>query len=120
MKIFILSLLTFCTMSCVSTKYNIAKTQGTFDKIKAGTKYKFYDLQDRKSVITVSSVEKDSIIGTENKSRIAVSRNSISKIRKNNTAGTVILVGTAVGFVAVTAVIFTALRDIGSVFAPPQ
>ena len=106
----------FLLSSCASTKYNVKKGGGNFTELQAGKTYVFFDKSDLKTKMEIISIDQDSIIGLNNKNRIALAKNSISKVKKNNTAGTVILVGTSVGFVVATYVIFKAVVDIGRGF----
>lgn len=110
----LMSLLAF--HCCSSNKYSADEDSGNFEKLQAGTKYVFFHENDLKTNMEITSVEKDSIIGLHHKSRIALSKKTIWKVRKNNTAGTVILVGTSAGFIVVTAVIFSAVAQIGRAF----
>lgn len=111
-NIWVLAIVLFL-FSCSSNKYNAKNNAGNFEGLNAGKTYVFFHENDLKTKMEITSIEKDSIIGLHHKSRIALSKNTIWKVRKNNTAGTVILVGTSVGFIAVTAVIFSAVAEIG-------
>ena len=57
------------------------------------------------------SMEKDSIIGLKNKTRISLSKNTISNVSRNNTAGTVILVGSVIGTVVLIGVLVANFLD---------
>ena len=85
-------------VSCVSNKYNIDENKGDFDQIQAGTRYAVYDLNNNKSIIEVTSVEKDSIMGTRKKQFISIAKKDIKEIKKIKTTGTIVLAtfGTAV------------------------
>lgn len=104
------------SISCVSTKYNIYKNQGNFDNIQAGTRYTVYDKSDHKFFIDVTSVEKDSIIGTRKQQPIAFAKNDIKEIKKNKTAATVILIGGTVGLLAITYAIVETVKDLSEGF----
>lgn len=116
MKYLLYLLLLLVSASCVSTKYNSQENQGNFDKIQAGTKYVMFDLNNKKSTIKVTSVEKDSIIGTHKKQVISIAKNDITKIKKNKTGATVILIGGTAGILTVTYVLVEALKGIGEGF----
>ena len=68
--------------SCVSTKYKVGESQYNFDQIQAGNKYTFYDKNDRKFFLNVTSVEKDSIRGMRKKEGFAIAKNDIKEIKK--------------------------------------
>ena len=98
MKNLITLLSLLMAVSCVSNKYNIAENKGNFDQIQAGTRYAVYDLNNNKSIIEVTSVEKDSIMGTRKKQLISIAKKDIKEIKKIKTTGTIVLAtfGTAV------------------------
>ena len=98
MKNLITLLSLLMAVSCVSNKYNIADNKGNFDQIQAGTRYAVYDLNNNKSIIEVTSVEKDSIMGTRKKQFISIAKKDIKEIKKIKTTGTIVLAtfGTAV------------------------
>lgn len=102
--------------SCSSNKYNVKSNPGNFESLNAGKTYVFFHQNDLKTQMEITSIKNDSIIGLHNKSRIALAKNTIWKVRKNNTAGTVILVGTSVGLIAVSVVIFSAIAEVGRAF----
>ena len=82
MKNILQILFLFSIISCTSIKYNITENKGNFSEIKAGEKYSVYDLQDRKSIINVTSVPKDSITGTHKDQRISIAKKDIKDIVK--------------------------------------
>ncbi|SFI24986.1 hypothetical protein SAMN05443292_1941 [Halpernia frigidisoli] len=86
------------TVSCASIKYNLSQDKGNFSEIKAGEKYSVFDLKDNKSIINVTSIQNDSIIGTNKDQRVSIAKKDIKDIVKNQTGATVKLatVGAAV------------------------
>jgi len=114
-NIFVAALVLFLA-SCSSTKYTAKENTGNFEKLNAGKAYVFFHENDLKTNMEITSVEKDSIIGLKNKNRIALAKNTIWEVRRNNTAGTVILVGSLVGAAILIGVFFNAAGDIGKVF----
>ncbi|QBO57962.1 hypothetical protein [Chryseobacterium salivictor] len=116
MKYFFCFLILLISTSCVSTKYSVYTDQGNFDNIKAGTRYTVYDKSDRKFFVDVTSVEKDSIIGTRNDQRIAISKKDIKEINQNKTGATVILIGGTVGLLVITYIIADTMRALGEGF----
>lgn len=99
-------------MSCVSMKYNVYETPDNFANVHAGTKYTFYDFNDRKSFVTITSVDKDSIVGIRKKERIAVSKRNIKEIKKNKTGATVSLIGGGALLIGVTWALVDVTRNI--------
>lgn len=116
MKYFFCFFTLILSVSCVSTKYNIYSNQGNFDNIRAGTRYTIYDKNDRKFFMDVTSIEKDSIIGTRKQLRIALAKNDIKEIKKNKTGATVILIGGAAGLLLITYAIVETMKDLGEGF----
>ncbi|QOW10909.1 hypothetical protein Q73A0000_11335 [Kaistella flava (ex Peng et al. 2021)] len=113
MKYFYYLLILLVSVSCVSTKYNVYQNHGNFDKIQAGTRYTVYDKSNRKFFVDVTSVKKDSIIGTRKQQPIALAKNDIKEIKKNKTGATVALVGGGVVLVAATWALVDFARNIG-------
>ena len=67
----------------------------------------------------VTSVEKDSIRGSNKNTSIAIAKNDIKNIRKNNTAGTVLIVGGAVaGVIVITVGLINFTKDVSDAFVP--
>lgn len=116
MKYFFYFLPLMFSVSCVSTKYNLYENQGNFNNIQAGTRYTVYDKSDRKFLIDVTSVEKDSIIGNRKEQRIAIAKKDIKEIKKNKTGATVILISGTAGLLILTYVIVDAALDIAEGF----
>ena len=102
MKNSIFLFLILMTVSCVANKYNVTANKGNFDQIEAGTKYAIYDFNNNKSIIEVTSVEKDSIVGNHKKEVISIAKKDIKEIDKIKTSSTVILIGSGVAVVAAT------------------
>src|SRR5690606_28006591 len=94
MKIFLLILVLFF-VACVSTKYTAKTDAGNFEKLQAGKTYVFFHGKNQSTEMEIVSIEKDSIIGLKHNTRIAVAKNTISEVDQKNTAGTVILAGSA-------------------------
>ncbi|GEM_PF-5389820 len=75
--------------ACVSSPYVSKYDKENFNEVRAGKTYQFFHDDDLMAKMNVTSIEKDSIIGIEKDQRRALAKNKISRIRKNNTAGTV-------------------------------
>lgn len=99
-------------VSCVSTKYNVYENQMDFQKVQAGTKYTFFDKNDRKVFLDVTSIEKDSIRGTRKNQPFAIAKSDIKEMKKNKTAATAILIGGTVGLLTLTYIIVDSLKDV--------
>ncbi|WP_411811460.1 hypothetical protein ACLB9Y_16525 [Chryseobacterium scophthalmum] len=100
-RILFLLVVTLIT-SCSSLKYSATKNPDNYKNIKAGNKYTFHQTDGSKTPMTISSISKDSIIGTRKKERISISKNNITEIRKDRTA--VAVVATAGGIAAATVI----------------
>ncbi|PZU88746.1 MAG: hypothetical protein DI529_05170 [Chryseobacterium sp.] len=117
MKKAVLFLLILISMfSCRSTKYNLQKNRDDFSKIKAGKTYVFWNIANEKQKMEVTSIEKDSIIGSSKNQKIALAKRNIRTIKKNNTAGTVILSIWGAGSIVMIYVIMDTAKDIGRAF----
>ncbi|WHF50967.1 hypothetical protein QGN23_11065 [Chryseobacterium gotjawalense] len=116
MRYFFYFLILLISASCVSTKYSVYTNQENFDNIQAGTRYTVYDKSDRKFFVDVTSVEKDSIIGTRKNQRIAIAKKDIKEIDKNKTGATVILIGGTVGLLVTAYIIADTMRALGEGF----
>ena len=101
--------------SCSTTKYNITESKYNFDDIKAGTKYTFYDKNDRKFFVQVTSVEKDSIKGLKKKEEFKIAKNDIKEIKKNRNGATIALVAGGVAVIGFTWIMVNVMKDIGKV-----
>ena len=111
MKILIVFLVALCFTSCFSTQYVAEKHHGNFDKVHAGTKYTIVDTNNKKVSLNVTSIEKDSIRGNKSNLPFAIAKNDIKKIKKNNTAGTILIVGGAVaGVTLITVTLINLIR----------
>jgi hypothetical protein len=111
MKFLIAVLVMLCITSCFSTQYIAEKHHGNFDKVHAGNKYTILDTSNKKLSLNVTSVEKDSIRGNKNNLPFAIAKNDIKKIKKNNTAGTVLIAGGAVaGVTLITVTLINLIR----------
>jgi uncharacterized membrane protein YjfL (UPF0719 family) len=104
MKFLVALLIMLCFVSCFSTQYIAEKHYGNFDKVKAGNKYTILDTYNKKVSLNVTSVEKDSIRGNQKNIPFAIAKNDIKRIKKNNTAGTVLIAGGAVAGVTIITV----------------
>lgn len=109
-KTFLLSMLILLS-SCASTIYNSKRSDAGFNELRAGNDYIFEKKQDERMKMTVTSIERDSIIGLKSKTSVSIAKNDIRRVVKNNTAGTVILVGAVVGSVVVGTVILKKATD---------
>lgn len=101
-RILFLLVVTLIT-SCSSLKYSATKNPDNYKNIKAGNKYTFHQSDGSKTPITISSISKDSIIGTRKKERVSIAKNNITEIRKDKTA--VAVVATAGGIAAATVIV---------------
>lgn len=112
----VILLILMSVFSCRSTKYNLHKNRDDFSKIEAGKTYVFWNIANEKQRMEVTSIEKDSIIGNFKNKKIAIAKSNIRKIKKNNTAGTVILSMWGAGSIVIIYVIMDAAKDIGRAF----
>ncbi|MCD1119010.1 hypothetical protein [Chryseobacterium turcicum] len=103
MKRILFLLVVISVTSCSSLKYSAAKNPDNYKNIKAGNKYTFHQSDGSKTPMTISSISKDSIIGTKRDERISIAKNNITEIRKNKTA--VAVVATAGGIAAATVIV---------------
>ena len=101
-RILFLLVVTLIT-SCSSLKYSATKNPDNYKNIKAGNKYTFHQTDGSKTPMTISSISKDSIIGTRKKERISIAKNNITEIRKDKTA--IAVVATAGGIAAATVIV---------------
>lgn len=100
----ILFLLVIISMaSCTSVKYNAKENPDNYKNIKTGNKYTFYQSDGSKIPMTISSIAKDSIIGTRKKERISIAKTDIKEIRKDKTA--IAVIATSGGIAAATVII---------------
>lgn len=121
MKLLTVLLIILCMTSCFSTQYVAEKHQGNFDKVRAGNKYTILDTQDKKISLQVTSVEKDSIKGNKKNLPFAIAKNDIKRIRKSNTAGTLLIVGGAVaGVTIITAALVNVTKDTADLFGAAE
>lgn len=121
MKFIVLFLIMLGFTSCFSTQYVAEKHQGNFDKVRAGSKYTVLDTNNKKVSLNVTSVEKDSIRGNRKKLSFAIAKNDIKRIRKNNTAGTVLIAGGAVaGVTLITAALVNVTKDTAELFGSAE
>ena len=119
-KTFLISLMILVS-SCASTIYNSKRSDAGFNELRAGNDYIFEKKQDERIKMTVTSIERDSIIGLKSKTPVSIAKNDIRRVVKNNTAGTVILVGAVVGSVVVGTVILKKATDTAtSILGAPQ
>lgn len=117
MKFLIAVLVMLCITSCFSTQYIAEKHHENFDKVHAGNKYTIFDKSDKKVSLAVTSIEKDSIRGNKKNIPFAIAKNDVKKIRKNNTAGTVLIVGGAVaGVTVITIGLINFTKDVSDTF----
>lgn len=100
----ILFLLVIISMaSCTSVKYSTKENPDNYKNIKTGNKYTFYQSDGSKIPMTISSIAKDSIIGTRKKERISIAKTDIKEIRKDKTA--IAVIATSGGIAAATVII---------------
>lgn len=110
--------LVFILASCASIKYDAATKPATMDKVQAGQNYAVFTHRDEKYFMQVTSIEKDSLVGVYRKQRFSIATKDIRLIRKNNTAGTVILAGTLASSAILIGVLFKNVVDVGRAVAP--
>lgn len=116
--LFILVIISFT--SCSSLKYSATKNPDNYKNIKAGNKYTFHQSDGSKTPMTISSISKDSIIGTKRNDRISIAKNNITEIRKDKTA--IAVLATAGGIAAATVLVVGIknatedIQDIGAAF----
>lgn len=103
MKRILLLLVVTLITSCSSLKYSATKNSDNYKNIKAGNKYTFHQSDGSKTPMTISSISKDSIIGTKRNERISIAKNNITEIRKDKTA--IAVVATAGGIAAATVIV---------------
>lgn len=72
-RILFLLVVTLIT-SCSSLKYSTTKNPDNYKNIKAGNKYTFHQSDGSKVPMTISSISKDSIIGTKRNERISIAK----------------------------------------------
>ena len=89
-EIFLLSFILLLT-SCASVKYSSEYDKKDFSKVKNGETYVVWGENNFRKRLTVTAVDNDSIKGTSKTEVFAIHKNAITKIRKNNTGGTVAL-----------------------------
>ncbi|OBW42645.1 hypothetical protein AB670_01055 [Chryseobacterium sp. MOF25P] len=117
-SLFVLVIISFT--SCSSLKYSVTKNPDNYKNIKAGNKYTFHQSDGSKTPMTISSISKDSIIGTKRKERISIAKNNITEIRKDKTA--IAVVATAGGIAAATVIVIGIknatddIQDVGAAF----
>lgn len=99
--LFLLVIISFT--SCSSLKYSATKNPHNYKNIKAGNKYTFHQSDGSKTPMTISSISKDSIIGTKRNDRISIAKNNITEIRKDRTA--IAVLATAGGIAAATVIV---------------
>lgn len=112
MKSILSVLIIILVTSCSSLKYSAAKNPDNYKNIKAGNKYTFLQTDGSKIPMVITSISKDSIIGTRKKERISIAKTNITEIRKDRTA--VAVVATAGGVAALTTlvVVMTKAKDV--------
>ena len=103
MKIFFSLVVLISIVSCSSVKYSAKENPDNYKNIKAGNKYTFYQSDGSKIPMTISSIAKDSIIGTRKKERISIAKTDIKEIRKDKTA--IAVIATSGGIAAATVLI---------------
>ena len=110
MKHFLFLSIFILLSSCSWPQYIAKRDRGNFEKLEAGQTYIFFH-KNSSIKMKLVSMEKDSIIGLKNKTRISLSKNTISNVSRNNTAGTVILVGSVIGTVVLIGVLVANFLD---------
>lgn len=103
MKRILYALVIISITSCSSLKYSATENPDNYKNIKAGNKYTFHQTDGSKTPMTISSISKDSIIGSKKNERISIAKTNITEIRKDRTA--VAVVATAGGVAALTTLI---------------
>ncbi|WP_435522469.1 hypothetical protein [Chryseobacterium indoltheticum] len=80
-RILFLLVLTSVT-SCSSLKYSATKNPDNYKNIKAGNKYTFHQSDGSKTPMTISSISKDSIIGTKKMRELRLLKTILQKLEK--------------------------------------
>lgn len=111
-NILILGIL-FLSLSCSSYRYRQETNKGDFSRLAAGERYVFWQKDNAKTRMRIYSVNNDSIVGFQRNERIVLAKKDIATVRKNNTAGTVILASVGTGSIILLGVFFKAIGDIG-------
>lgn len=110
--------LVFILASCTTIKYDASRKPATMDKVHAGQNYTVLTHRNEKYFMQVTSIEKDSLVGLRQKERFSVATKDIRLIRKNNTVGTVILVGSLVSSAILVGVLSKNMVDVVRAVAP--
>jgi cystathionine beta-lyase/cystathionine gamma-synthase len=108
MKSILSVLIIILVTSCSSLKYSAAKNPDNYTNIKAGNKYTFLQADGSKIPMVITSISKDSIIGTRKNERIFIAKNNITEIRKDKTA--IAVVATAGGVAALTTLVVVMVK----------
>ncbi|MGD1318934.1 hypothetical protein [Chryseobacterium sp. 2R14A] len=108
MKSILSALIIILVTSCSSLKYSAAKNPDNYKNIKAGNKYTFLQTDGSKIPMVITSISKDSIIGTRKNERILIAKNNITEIRKDKTA--IAVVATAGGIAALTTLVVVMIK----------
>lgn len=108
MKSILSVLIIILVTSCSSLKYSAAKNPDNYKNIKAGNKYTFLQTDGSKIPMVITSISKDSIIGTRKNERILIAKNDITEIRKDKTA--IAVVATAGGIAALTTLVVVMIK----------
>lgn len=108
MKSILSVLIIILVTSCSSLKYSAVKNPDNYKNIKAGNKYTFLQTDGSKIPMVITSISKDSIIGTRKNERILIAKNDITEIRKDKTA--IAVVATAGGIAALTTLVVVMIK----------
>jgi len=108
MKSILSVLIIILVTSCSSLKYSAVKNPDNYKNIKAGNKYTFLQTDGSKIPMVITSISKDSIIGTRKNERILIAKNNITEIRKDKTA--IAVVATAGGIAALTTLVVVMIK----------
>lgn len=88
---YLLLILLILTTSCASVKYSSETDKNNFEKVEIGKTYVVFAENNFRKRLTVSEIEKNEIIFKDKENtEYKLPKNSIFKIRKNNTGATVI------------------------------
>lgn len=117
-KVALVFSLVFILASCTTIKYDASRKPATMDKVHAGQNYTVLTHRNEKYFMQVTSIEKDSLVGLRQKERFSVATKDIRLIRKNNTVGTVILVGSLVSSAILVGVLSKNMVDVVRAVAP--
>lgn len=108
MKYFLVSALVLFN-SCASVKYDVSRSPQDFSAVRKDVKYVIWTNDGLRQRMKITAVENDSVKGFHGNQNFGLAKNNISKIRKNNTGGTVVLsyLGASIALFAAFVIMWT-------------